>query len=412
MPNNTKKSRTLIIDTDTHLTEPATLWTDRMSSKWGDLVPHVKWVGEEQCWFVNDLQLSPVGMSWFTIDEDGEPLRVSGASPIAGGGSSDKGPPRVYDRIHPASYDAAERLKVMDACGIYAAVIYPNLAFFGIDILRRGGNPEFQLEAVQAYNDFLLDWVSPDPNRFITPACIPYWDVEAAVSEIERCAEAGHRGLVTTGAPHLHDQPFLADRHWDPVWAAAQAARLPISFHAGSGDLSHLINPRREAAESQAVTNARSTVCAFLENGIQLTDLLFSGVLPRFPDLKFVNVESGIGWVPFVLEASDYQFQRAFVKDARPEFKELPSWYYYNQVYSNYWFEQLDDWHLDKVGVKNILFETDFPHNTCIAFDEVAEAVTTGMQNISSSDREDILWRNAAKLYSLDVPEGWVPDSQ
>ena len=109
----------------------------------------------------------------------------------------------------------------------------------------------------------------------------------------------------------------------------------------------------------------------FMRNGIQLTDLLMSGVLCRYPSIKFVSVESGIGWIPFVLEALDYQFEGNSVASERDDFEYLPSEYFRRNVFGCYWFEQVAPKRLiDKVGEENILFETDFPHPTSLFGDE------------------------------------------
>ena len=97
-----------------------------------------------------------------------------------------------------------------------------------------------------------------------------------------------------------------------------------------------------------------------------LVDLLLSGILPRFPELIFVSVESGIGWIPFMLETCDYHFLRGDVRAQRPEFELLPSDYFRRQVYGCYWFESIAPrLLLDEIGVDRIMFETDFPHPTC-----------------------------------------------
>jgi uncharacterized protein len=389
-----------VIDTDSHITEPRDLWTSRMPAKWGDLVPHVRWIDEleREAWFIGDKRVAgQVGHTQFTIDENGDPSRFPGSAEYV---------PQRFDQIHPSAYDAKERLKVMDKSGIDVAALYPNLSFFGYEgFYRQVNEEEFQLDCVRAYNDFILDWTSENPKRFIQLAVIPYWDVAAAVKEIHRCASLGHKGLITTAAPHLHDQPYMASHHWDPIWAAAQETGMPISFHAGGGDLSAHINKEREELESAAASHARLTTAVFLDNAQQLTDLLYSGILPRFPGAKFISVESGLGWVPFVLESVDYHFKNLRVADVRPEFTMLPSEYFHNQVYVNYWFEHLEEHHVEKVGVGNIMFETDYPHPTCIVFDEVAEAYTQGLDTASDEVRERILWRNAAELYHLDLPE-------
>jgi uncharacterized protein len=391
-----------IVDTDTHITEPPDLWTSRMSKqKWGDLIPHVRYVNEEktvQSWFIGDNRAaSQVGYSSFARNEDGSPRRVLGGS-----GGADT--PQSFDTVHPSAYQAPERLEAMDASGVDVAALYPNLSFFGIGgFYKSVDSAEFQLECVRAYNDFINDFTSISPNRFIKLAVIPYWDLDETVKEIERCAELGFKGIVTTAAPHLHGQPYMADRHWDPIWDAATAANMPVHFHAGGGDLSAHINTDREEVEGYSTSHARLTTAVFLDNAHQLVDLLNSGVLPRHPDLKFISVESGMGWVPFVLDSVDYHFDKLSLSKEKPEFKARPSEYFHNQVYVNYWFEKLDPFHLGQIGVGNLLFETDFPHPTCIAFDEVAETIQNGMGGIDREIQERILWKNAAELYDLDI---------
>jgi predicted TIM-barrel fold metal-dependent hydrolase len=388
-----------IVDTDTHITEPPDLWTSRMSKqKWGDLIPHVRYVNEEktvQSWFIGDNRAaSQVGYSSFARNEDGSARRVLGGS-----GGADT--PQSFDTVHPSAYQAPERLKVMDAGGIDVAALYPNLSFFGIEgFYKSVDSVEFQLECVRAYNDFINDFTSFAPNRFIKLAVIPYWDRDETVKEIERCAELGFKGIVTTAAPHLHGQPYMADRHWDPIWDAATAANMPVHFHAGGASQ---INTDREEVEGYSSSHARLTTAVFLDNAHQLVDLLNSGVLPRHPDLKFISVESGMGWVPFVLDSVDYHFDKLALHKDKPEFKAKPSEYFHNQVYVNYWFETLDQYHLDHVGVGNLLFETDFPHSTCIAFDEVGQTIENGMGGIDKEIQERILWKNAAELYDLDM---------
>jgi predicted TIM-barrel fold metal-dependent hydrolase len=164
-----------IIDSDTHVTEPADLWTSRIASKWGDLVPHVKWDTEleAEAWFIGDQNLGAAAGS-------------------ASYGWKELWPsvPPTYAEAHPASYDATERLKVMDASGIYAEVLYPNVGGFGSTVFLKAKDPKLVLECVRAYNDFLIDWIQPAPERFVPVAALPFWDVQASVKEIERAVSA------------------------------------------------------------------------------------------------------------------------------------------------------------------------------------------------------------------------------
>jgi predicted TIM-barrel fold metal-dependent hydrolase len=378
----------IIIDTDTHIIEPPDLWTDRISrAKWGDLVPHVEWVDKAQSdmWIIGD---TPVMNAW--------------AHAMAGWPDPFPHGPKRQAEVDPSCYDAAARLKGMDAVGIDAALLYPNLGLGMQQVPQQA--LELSFEIVRAYNDWLLDWVAIDPARLIPLACIPYWDVEESVREIERCAQLGHRGIITTGAPHQHDQPALGSRSWDPIWAATQAAGLPVSFHIGSGSNADTFLNDHLQAEGATATNARGSVWTFLENGKHVTELLFSGVLARFPEIRFVSVESGIGWVPFALEASDYQFDKGQVWKERPEFEMKPSDYFRRQVWVNYWFERLEDHHIAAIGLDHILFETDFPHPTCLIGDQVPAAIDQGLGHRTEEVRERILFRNAMDLFGLPAP--------
>ena len=136
---------------------------------------------------------------------------------------------------------------------------------------------------------------------------------------------------------------------------------------------------------------------------MQVADLLTSGVLPRYPDLKFVSVESGIGWVPFVLEAVDHSYLEAR-PGRRSEWDMLPSEYFRRQVYACFWFETVATKHLlDQMPIENLLFETDFPHPTCL-YDNVAEKVEASTGFLRPDQRRRLLWDNAAALYKVTAP--------
>jgi predicted TIM-barrel fold metal-dependent hydrolase len=404
----------LLVDADVHIIEPRDTWTERMSKKrWGDLVPHVRYDAEMggEYWFAGDTRLASVGHTCVTKDAAGQPTRVHGYDL-----------PKVYDDIHPSAYDSAARLKVMDEWGINAAVLYPDVGLFVTPRIHSGGQAghvgfgmhtpttsaaidnvaEYRRELVLAYNDFVADWISLDPSRYVALVSIPYWDVPAAVAEIERCAPLGFRGVITTGAPQVHGQPHLADRHWDPIWAAARDHGMSVSFHVGGGDISAHSNPERRAVMGALPMGVRAATSVFFDNAHVLGDLLMSGILARFPDLEFVNVESGIGWIAFCLESLDYHFKQYDVFKAHPEFDMLPSEYFQRQVYCTYWFEDVTDNDLERVGADRILFETDFPHPTCLLGDAIGEALT-GLDGVSAEYRDKILYGNAEKLYGLSL---------
>jgi predicted TIM-barrel fold metal-dependent hydrolase len=375
-----------VIDVDSHLTEPADLWTSRVPARFVDRVPQMTSAGGRDIWVLDGRQISVVGMT----------------APAGWPAPFPAGPPTLAE-CPPASYDAAARLGYLNEVGIWAQVLYPNVAGFGSQKFLSMDDSELKLLCVRAYNDFLRDWASADPRRLITIMAMPFWDVDASVAEIARGAAAGHQGILFTGEPQRFGLPFLGDPHWDPFWAAAQDAGLAIHFHIGSGDMSTSFQPDRIAATSTAAAYAYTSTEQFLKNGLQVADLITSGVLVRFPELKFVSVESGIGWIPFVLEAADHSYLEAR-PERRSEWEMLPSDYFRRQVYACYWFETVAPTKLlGEIPVDNILFETDFPHPTCL-FGNVRERIDVSLANASPSDREKILWGNAAGLYGIEKP--------
>ena len=103
-----------VIDVDTHVTEPADVWTSRVSSKWGDLVPHVIRMGRKDMWMIGDKPVLPPGIT--------ATAGFDGIIPDF---------PDTYADAVTASYDAKARLEHMDREGIHAQVLYPNLGGFG-----------------------------------------------------------------------------------------------------------------------------------------------------------------------------------------------------------------------------------------------------------------------------------------
>ena len=377
-----------IIDVDTHITEPANVWQDRLPARWHGRAPRV--------------EIDDRGRQWWLID--GKRSVPVGLTATAGVGDF-KNAPAGYEDIHPGAYDAKARLDYMDEMGIWAMVLYPNVGGFGAQEFLKLGDAELMLECVRAYNDWQTEWASADPRRLLPIASTPYWDVGAAVTEVLRCAEMGHRGILFTGEPQTLGQPILGDPHWDPLWAAAVECQLPVSFHIGSGNMEGGLRRDKMKTYGRMATFAELSVDLFMNNGRHLCDLLMSGVLSRFPDIRFVSVESGIGWVPFVLEALDYQFLGNRVREERPDLELLPSEYFARNVYACYWFEQTAPRRLlDKVGVDNIMFETDFPHPTSLFGAEVHERIATGLSDCDEETKRKILWSNAASLYRIENP--------
>jgi len=381
-----------IIDADTHVVEPPDLWTSRVSAKWGDKVPHVRWDPqmEEDAWYTADVRLGAVG-----------------GPAMAGWHEHPPYHPRRFEDTDPRSWDAVERVKVMDDYGVQAQVLYPNVAVFDAKNILSMGDTELQLRCIQAYNDFQTEWGSAAPGRYVAVASLPFWDLPATLAEIERCAALGHRGIVFTQDPGFFGLPELTDRYWDPMWASAQEKQMPVNFHIASGNLD-LFNVGH-ADNGPHANYAAMGVSFFLGNARTIAQLVTGGICHRFPDLNFVSVESGIGWIPFALEALDWQWKNCGVPIEHPEYDLLPSEYFRRQIYGCFWFERDSALAaIDQLGADNILYETDYPHPTSMSPGPASAAqrpddyLRDNFSEVDETSLRKILHDNAARIYHLD----------
>jgi len=395
----------MIIDADAHVCEPSDTWTSRMPSKWGELIPRIKRNEEinADVWCIGDTVMNTLAFSVFYKEPgDDRPHRRKDDFPET---------PRFVDEVHPSSWDPSERVKVMDEVGVNMAALYPNLGLTMPEPFQRiaGATLDFQIDLLAAYNDFVLSWAEREPGRFIPLAVVPYWDLDRCVREVERCAEKGHKGWVMTGTPEYHGEPHLDDRHWDPLWDVLNASGSPVAFHAGTtaNPAEYMYDETTRTVGGSRVRAVTDVVRSFFDNAKATTNLLMSGVLHRYPEMKFAIVESGASWVPFMLEALDVHYLRYRPWEVRPELSAdvLPSDVFRRQVFVNTWYENLrgDDFAL--LPIDNIMFETDYPHPTCLFGSEVQESLDQNLTALSPDDREKIAFRNAMRCFNLTEDE-------
>ena len=381
-----------VIDVDTHVTEPADLWTSRLAARYKDEAPHVEWdelQGRDR-WHVGRHTL----------------IGVQGQA-HAGWKEFFPSTPATFEEAEPGGWDPNARLRVMDAHGIQAQILYPNLlgffpyAFMDLD-------RSLALACVQAYNDFQVEWSSADSRRLIPLAFLPFWDVEASVAELRRCADLGIRGF---NWGHRFEQvglPTLRDKHWDPVLGLAQELEMPVSFHIGFGNTNErTVSDWNQAFADDDMAAAQFSVLFFLGNATAITDLCMGGICERFPTLNFVSVESGFGYVPFLLDAMDWQYKNNRASVSRKGLP-LPSEYFRRQVYATFWFEQNVGRMIDLIP-DNVMFESDYPHPTSLSpgpgsvADDAKTTIAKNLTDLPEDIRRKVLHDTAARLYKLDV---------
>ena len=393
-----------IIDVDSHVIEPPDLWSSRLPSKWKDIQPRVVHVPSrgEDFWLIGDV---PASAAWS----------------LAAAGWHEHLPshPRVQSDVHPSHYDPVARAAALDEHGVAVQVLYPNILGFSINTLLSVGEPEFHLACVQAYNDFLVDWSAAAPGRFVPVMSVPLWDVSAAVAEIDRCAALGHKGILFSSEPRKGGFPRLRDPHWDPIWEAASANDLPINFHVGFGSIPANRTDKSKQAGSidRMMTSAsreddaqvslvKFTTLGLMGNAEAIVELIVSGILDRFPTLQFVSVESGFGYLPYLLETMDWQWLNVGAAHANPG-RLKPSEYFRRQIHGSFWFEHESLVRLVDLYPDNVMFETDFPHPTCLApgpvsyTDSARNVVEQNLSGLPEDLLRKILHDNAARLYKL-----------
>ena len=124
----------------------------------------------------------------------------------------------------------------------------------------------------------------------------------------------------------------------------------------------------------------------YLSNAGVIGNMIYSGVLERFPTVKFVSVESGVGWMPFFLESLDYQLHGA-APNTVDSLSLLPSEYFRRQIYGCFWFEaaQLHTVEIDRAGHNpRCCSRPTTPHPTCLYPDPltwVDDALTAGIDD-------------------------------
>jgi predicted TIM-barrel fold metal-dependent hydrolase len=394
-----------VVDADTHISEWRDLWTSRVPASMKTKVPHVvKDDNGIEMWMFNDDDLlhRPAGAS-SVIRKDGTKQTFWELS------SWDIQSGMSLDDVAAGSYDVDERLKVMDAMGVYAQIAYPNIAGFGANRLAQIEDKDLALQIVSIYNDAVGEFQANSKGRVFPMMLVPFWDVQAAAKEVERCAtELDLRGITMCSEPQAGGLPDLLDEHWNPLWDVCADKALPVNFHVGATDFG--MEAFFKGAWPSNDQYRRYVVgCALLElhNSRILANLLTSTLLDRYDTLKWVLVESGIGWIPYVLERLEHQL----LDKAPPEGLNIksPTQQLRDHVYNCFWFEEAGPSStLDRVGFDNVLFETDYPHPTCLypSGELDTSAIQHGIKVLESWGPEvtrKVLSENAAKLYKIDV---------
>jgi predicted TIM-barrel fold metal-dependent hydrolase len=366
-----------IISSDSHVFEPADLWTTRIDRPFRQRAPRVLSDGTDDQWVVEDgKKVGSIGL----VSQAG--MRFEAPEKITFGGS--------YQQVRAGGWDPHAHVDDMKLDGVSGAVLYPSNGLFFFRIPDRA-----LLSAIfRSYNDWLAEFCRAFPKQLKGIAMVNVDDPQEGVKELERTVKLGLVGAMIAVSP-LPDRPYsLPD--YDPFWAAAQDLRMPISLHTAT---------QRPGPGVPTLDNATQTATqrASIDHWVRtsLADMLFAGVFERYPQLQVAAVEFELSWVPYFLRMIDYVYLER-QQQATYRFKDhmRPSDFFRRQIWLSFQEDDLGIQWRHLIGVDRLMWGSDYPHaeSTWPKSQEILDRILTG---VADEERAQIAGGNVARLYNF-----------
>jgi predicted TIM-barrel fold metal-dependent hydrolase len=403
-----------IIDCDAHFTEPAELWTSRAPKEFVDRMPILRTIDGITAWYIEGELWASIGGNTIQTGPDGHARKVLGSHVV-----------QPYELIDKSAFAVKERLDLLDEIGVYAQVVYPNGIGFASNHIFAIEDLELRTVILQIYNDFLIDVQKESGGRLLPQGMLPVWDIDLTAREIERLSDQGMTGFTLSDKPEMIGLPELWEDYWDPMWQLLNDRELVANFHIGAGarkeELEAIRNARNQPRATQRLSGsavsptwsefghqrrlAAFSTQMYMSNLRIMVNMCMSNLFDRFPKLKVVSAESGIGWIPFMLEALEFQFDEMVTEDDELRHaKKRPSEYFREHIYVMFWFEtSAPERMIDVVGARNVLVETDIPHPTCL-YPNPKEHFVRVLSGLDAETITRVLQDNAVELYKIKLP--------
>lgn len=377
---NDDSADTWMISVDDHLIEPPDLFTSRLPSN--AAAPRVT-------------RLPNGGDAWIFEDQL---VPMLGMTAVAGQGVRGYREEISYAEMDPACFDPRARVAVLDQGRIAASACFPTWVGFSGTRLSAAKDKRLGLACIQAYNDFVLDeWCGSVPGRHIPVVLVPLWDGKAAADELLRTAKRGARAVAFSENPSKQGYPSIHSGHWDPLFSVAQETGIPLCMHIGSS--SHIYHaPCPDSPRTVLYTTD------FLNAQYTLIEWLLSTNFDRFPGLRICLSEGGIGWVPHCIERCDFKWHRYAQWSSSPP-KKPPSSYVADHVSVCLMEDDFGADQIERIGVGNVLVETDYPHADS-SWPDSWDMLDDRLRPLSARDRRAVLRDNAEKLFRFQPKLG------
>jgi len=389
---------TVLVSCDDHLDLnmlPRNVWTSRLADRWGERAPHV--VEQEKgpaLWMAD-------GQSWGMWS--GKPMGFSGPKPIRT--AYDRG--GIEDVTELRAGNPQLRLQDMDRDQVWAHVVYGPVTSI------RTEDEVFMKACYAAYNDWLYeDFCVAAPERLIGVAMLPPYP-EAAVEELQRLARkypSSSGGCRQANLQIAVAEPRLEDRRWEPLFTLLEETGIVLSFHVTVFPGVTKAFDKYKGSPGATFLHAKMFIEQFLD---PFVDLFAWGILERHPGLKIVIAESGVGWVPWVVEELDYRHFRLWEckefwddKGGIPH-QMKPSELFKRQVYGTFQQSPTAMRLTEFWGPENLLWASDYPHPDSIWPNSV-KTIGETMGHMDPEQVRGIVGGNAAKLYGIDLGQAKV----
>lgn len=366
-----------VISADSHVVEPVTLWQERLDRSFRHRAPRVYWESDRNGWFFACDNLRPALInSLYSTDKSPEEF----ADGLTAG----------LESARPGGSDPGPRRADQERDGVAGEVLYPSLAM-SLFWLR---DAPFQRACFRAYNDWLAEFVARDPHRLVGQALISLWDADEAVKELERCRAMGLRGASIWASPP--DERAFTGAANDPFWQAAQDLETPVSMHCLTGfrDSPKLFDYEGPMGRIQRNMGYPEEIQH------SLTDLIFSGVLERFPQLRLVMAENDIGWIGYHLLHAD-RIHDKLGPVLGTGLSMSPGEYFRRQVFATFTEDEIGVLTMRRLGSGNFMWGSDYPHYEG-SWPRSQDVIEQGLRSVPEADRDNVLCHNAASLYGFD----------
>jgi len=280
-----------------------------------------------------------------------------------------------------------DRLADMDADGVAMEIAFPQL----LPMFNRHPDYEAREWIFRIYNEYMAEVAARAPGRFHGVGFSNFWDMSKAETSLRHLKDLGLKTFMlplTPGNDAEGRTIHYASDEMDVLWATAEELDLPVFFHAG---------------ENLPMGNPGGSVAAML--GIfmpfrkQFSDLVFGGILDRHPNLKIVFAESGINWIPGMLQDAEMIVDSCeAIMD--PKLEMRPTDYWRRNCYATVMSDAIGFKLLDYIGADRVMFAVDYPHNEGVQ-GYTRGAIENIVDAVSSADARKILGGTAIEVFNL-----------